>query len=333
MAADIPDIVFPDIFNEEISHAEAVTGFQRYVTMSDSDSLRFLRARGGSLLKAVDMANAYQAWRCSLMVPIPPHNLMFSPNIIWAMPDHIEDDPHIRLLPAAHHGFDKEGHPIYWERTGYIQSTFTEVAERYTVDQLVHFHLCLQEVNVIRFAYASEKFRKNISKGVTVLDVKNLTVSLDFRTISYMKQIIHMDQNFYPERLHRVFIINAPFFFSLIFNIFKPFIDKRTVDKIVILGSNYLPTLEHYVDASVIPVEMGGQCTNCPWNARFSEDSGASRQQIDAYYQSKYTSETIPTLLTKQEIEALEAARAVADAARGKVTTGTTAAHTESDLY
>ena len=43
----------------------------------------------------------------------------------------------------------------------------------------------------------------------------------------------------YPEILGRMFIVNAPFFFTGIWTMCKPFLDDGTKKKITILGSDY----------------------------------------------------------------------------------------------
>ena len=42
--------------------------------------------------------------------------------------------------------------------------------------------------------HASKMFNKEVNQSVNVLDMKGLTVSLDFQSISYMKQMLQMDQ-------------------------------------------------------------------------------------------------------------------------------------------
>jgi len=43
----------------------------------------------------------------------------------------------------------------------------------------------------------------------------------------------------YPERAGKLFIVNAPFWFSTIWRVVSPLVDPNTRAKISILGSNY----------------------------------------------------------------------------------------------
>lgn len=61
-------------------------------------------------------------------------------------------------------------------------------------------------------------------------------------------------------------MINAPWFFTGIWTMIKPWLDPVTAAKIVIVGSDYLPTLLEYIDISQIPEEYGGKRTDFGWN-------------------------------------------------------------------
>jgi hypothetical protein len=67
-------------------------------SMTDSDCTRFLRARPESPLKAAEMAQKWFVWRSTLMTPLPPCQLAYSPNIMLANPHPPENNPHINLI-------------------------------------------------------------------------------------------------------------------------------------------------------------------------------------------------------------------------------------------
>ena len=74
------------------------------------------------------------------------------------------------------------------------------------------------------------------------------------------RRTIEIDQLYYPERLQYFFMVNAPWFFTAIFAIIKPWLDKVTADKFKILGSDYLPTLEKYFFALYFSVLFSKTC-------------------------------------------------------------------------
>lgn len=81
-----------------------------------------------------------------------------------------------------------------------------------------------------------------------------------------------MCQDNYPEILGKMYIINAPFIFSGIWLIVKPWLDEKTKAKIKILGSGYQKELLSQIDAENLPDFLGGTSTANlvdnvgPWN-------------------------------------------------------------------
>jgi hypothetical protein len=45
------------------------------------------------------------------------------------------------IVGHALYGEDKEGRPVYWERTGQISRDFQQVKKLYTVDDLINAHI------------------------------------------------------------------------------------------------------------------------------------------------------------------------------------------------
>ena len=57
-----------------------------------------------------------------------------------------------------------------------------------------------------------------------------------------------------------MFIVNAPFLFSGVWAIIKPWLDKKTRDKISIHGSGFQKELLQLVDKENLPEFLGGEC-------------------------------------------------------------------------
>jgi hypothetical protein len=113
-------------------------------------------------------------------------------------------------------------------------------------------------------------------------DECSVSVSLDTDSIWYMRQLIATDLAYYPERLHRMIIINSPWYFPALYNMFKPFIDSRTREKIIILGTDYHSVLAEYADLSEIPLDYGGEDASIVWgSSSFSNESGLSLAQME----------------------------------------------------
>lgn len=211
----------------------------------------------------------------------------------------------IYSITVAHFGFDKGGRPIYWEKTGTIQNNFGEVFKHFTTDELVQYHIASQECFTLRFKYASERANRVISDSVVVFDMKNVNMTLNMQSIAYMREILAIDQKYYPETLYKLFIVNCPWYFTALFSLFKPLIDARTKAKFNLLGSDYLAALLEHIDISQIPEYFGGEAEDVPWDLQNPDSSGCSLAQIEQFMRTTYTEETIPRLLTPEERDAL----------------------------
>ena len=94
----------------------------------------------------------------------------------------------------------------------------------------------------------------------SIMDLKGVGVSRIGSVYGYVKSVSAISQNYYPERLGKLYLINAPWGFSGAFNMVKSFLDPVTVQKIHILGSNYLSELLDQVPKENLPREFGGEC-------------------------------------------------------------------------
>ncbi len=54
-------------------------------------------------------------------------------------------------------------------------------------------------------------------------------------------------QDYYPEIMGNMFIVNAPMLFSGVWRIIKGFLDEKTSNKIKIMGGGYQTTLFEFV--------------------------------------------------------------------------------------
>ena len=69
-----------------------------------------------------------------------------------------------------------------------------------------------------------------------------------------------LGQNRYPEIMGKFYIINAPWAFSAVWAIIKPWLDEVTVSKIDIIGAGYRDKLLAQIPAENLPKDLGGTC-------------------------------------------------------------------------
>lgn len=122
-----------------------------------------------------------------------------------------------------------------------------------------------------------------------------------------MRQLIATDLAYFPERLYRMIIINSPWYFPALYNMFKPFIDPRTREKIVILGTDYQSVLAEYADPADIPSDYGGENSSIDWgSSSFADESGLSLAQLESKQLEQLEHRSV--VLTPQEMQALHKA-------------------------
>lgn len=66
-------------------------------------------------------------------------------------------------------------------------------------------------------------------------------------------------QDYYCESLGQMFIINTPTVFRLIWAVVNPMLEERTRRKIIILGSDYMPTITQLIPEDNLPACLGGK--------------------------------------------------------------------------
>lgn len=121
-----------------------------------------------------------------------------------------------------------------------------------------------------RLPACSRKAGNLLETCCTIMDLKGVGLTKVSSVYAYVKQASAMSQNYYPERLGRLYLINAPWGFSSVFSVVKGFLDPVTVEKIHVLGSGYKTELLGQVPAENLPKAFGGSC-DCPGGCSLSD--------------------------------------------------------------
>lgn len=93
--------------------------------------------------------------------------------------------------------------------------------------------------------------------------------TLNKKTINFVKIAIGMGQNYYPEIMHEMYIINCPLLFRGAYGMFKPFINEKTRKKIHILGGT-ITEMFTKIPKENVPAILGGSC-NCEGGCCYSD--------------------------------------------------------------
>ena len=121
-----------------------------------------------------------------------------------------------------------------------------------------------------RLPACSRKSGKLLETCCTIMDLKGVGISRAGSVYGYVKQASAISQNYYPERLGKLYLINAPWGFSGVFSVIKGFLDPVTVSKIHVLGSGYQSELLAQIPKENLPTEFGGSC-KCDGGCQLSD--------------------------------------------------------------
>lgn len=159
-------------------------------------------------------------------------------------------------MAAGITGQTKDGGYIFVERVGQVdpKSLFGHVSN----EALLKFHVWTVESHeALRF----EQFKKlGYSCPITIVqDAKGFGLRHAYRpAIDFVGKLSKIDNDNYPENMHRLFVINTPAIFGTLFGLLKPLIDPVTLSKVEILGYNYLPRITAHIALDQLPTLIGG---------------------------------------------------------------------------
>ncbi|XP_074555627.1 phosphatidylinositol/phosphatidylcholine transfer protein SFH9-like [Curcuma longa] len=212
--------------------------------------MRFLKARGFNIEKAIHMWSEMLQWRINFGADAIIQDFVFD-----------ELDEVLHYYPHGFHGVDKDGRPLYIERLGKVESN--RLLAVTTVERFLKYHVqCIEKMLTQKFPACSVATQRHIDMMITILDVQGVNwISVGKLARDVVVQIQKIDTDNYPEILYKLFVINAGSGFRLLWNTIKGLIDPRTAAKIVVLGERYQNTLLEYIEMSELPEFLGGSCT------------------------------------------------------------------------
>ncbi|KAI5055459.1 hypothetical protein GOP47_0028980 [Adiantum capillus-veneris] len=199
--------------------------------VNNSTCLRFLKARSMNISKAAKMYVQYCTWRASF-VPL----------------GHIPAEEVISELNANKcglQGYSKKGHPLLIGLGGkhYPSKNNLDTFKRYVV------HLLDKSI-------ASAP--AGVEKIIVIVDLKHLGYkNVDVKGYIAAFQLL---QNYFPERLAALYMVNVPRFFHGVWKVISCFLDQATKEKIVFVEDHLMAeVLLSQVDAATLPSSYGGK--------------------------------------------------------------------------
>ncbi|KAK4278211.1 hypothetical protein QN277_016087 [Acacia crassicarpa] len=215
--------------------------------------LRFLKARDFNIEKTIQMWEEMLRWRKEYGADSILEDFEFE-----------ELEEVLQYYPQGYHGVDKEGRPVYIERLGKAHPS--RLMRITTIDRYVKYHVqeferTLQE----KFPACCIAAKRRICSTTTILDVQGLGMkNFSPTAANLLATLSKIDNCYYPETLHRMYIVNAGTGFKkMLWPAAQKFLDAKTIAKIQVLEPKYSYKLLEVIDSSQLPDFLGGSCT-CP---------------------------------------------------------------------
>ena len=220
-----------------------------FTTYDDLYLLRFLRARKFDLEKTTIMFQKFLKWRQDEKVDELRTSFNFS-EILEVK----------KIYPHGYHKVDKMGRPLYIELLSKLDvgKLFTVTTEERMVKYYIREYERLMKW---RFPGCSAAVKKPVEQSLTILDCNGLGISsVVGKTRSFVQLATNIGQDFYPEMLGQMFLLNTGWLFKALWAIVKTFMDPKTAGKIHMLGGSYINELVKYIDEQNIPECINGKC-------------------------------------------------------------------------
>jgi hypothetical protein len=195
------------------------------------DIVRYLVARKGNVAAASEMLEKYVAWRKEHF-PLKRADVgaILQSNVLF------------------HHGAARDGTPVMYFRGGMYDKRLGSP----------HMHV------LAAAQCMDEALKHSGSMTMTLmLHVGRVPGGINAKAdMEFIKLFATVLTSYYPERLQRLIIYPLPWWGLSIWNMASVFLDKGTVDKVVLVAGDVKAPppneLFNYVDASEVPISCGG---------------------------------------------------------------------------
>jgi hypothetical protein len=163
----------------------------------------------------------------------------------------------------------QDGRPVYIEQLGNVD--LTALGKITSQERMVQNLVCeYEKMADPRLPACSRKSGYLLETSCSILDLKGVGIAKATSVYGYLGVVSGISQNYYPERLGKMYVINAPWGFSGVFSVVKKFLDPVTSAKIHVLGSGYEKELLAQIPAENLPKQFGGKC-ECEGSCQLSD--------------------------------------------------------------
>lgn len=215
---------------------------------------KWLKARNFDVNKAEQMFRNSAAYKAKMKV----ETLMAE----YETPEVIKN-----YLTGGFCGHDKEGSPIRVELYGHLDLKGIMASVKKSDLEKTKILQC--EWTVQDWERQSKILGRRVDGLTVIFDMEGVSTKMMWRPgLQMYLHLVKILEDNYPEMLKRMFVINAPIIFPILYKLARPLISDEMRNKIHVLGANYTDTLLEYIDADQLPAFLGGSLTDPDGNPR-----------------------------------------------------------------
>ncbi|GFR58752.1 SEC14-like protein 2 [Elysia marginata] len=239
-------------------------------TQDDFSLMKWLKARCFDVDKAEAMFRASMAYRERMKVD----SLLTD----WEPPEVLR-----KYMTGGSVGHDKEGSAVRVELYGRLDMKGLMYSCRR--QDMEKFKLMQNEMLVKDWADMSRKLNKRVDGVTVIFDMDGVSSKMLWRPgLQMYLHLVRVLEDNYPEALKKLFIVNAPRIFPLLYKISRPLVSEDTKKKIHVLGADYASTLLEYIDAEELPAYLGGTKTDPDGNPKCETIINQGGEVPEKYY-------------------------------------------------
>ncbi len=196
------------------------------------------------------------------------------------------------------HGYcniDKLGRPIFIEDVKALKAK--KIFKIFEDKQLILYYVqSYERLLHLLFPECSRVMGKRVDRTMTIMNLKKVSIIKLFggKVRGFLKLATSITQDYYPEIMGKMYIVNAGYFFSGIWAIVKPWLDPVVQKKIFIESGSGKKNLFKDIDEDMLHVSLGGK-----FDKPIQENHGPWKEILDKSYVTKKTHHPDQALIKK----------------------------------
>jgi len=220
----------------------------------ESCLLRFFRLNHDKIRPTAKTIRAHLTWWDTMR---PDLLIKMTPGEASGMTDELVNN----YMPTWHQGYSKDGHPVMFTHYGKFRTKPLHDAG-VTADHILKLQVWNSERAARLCGEQSSKLNKDLWNSIVVIDTAGLDPQVAFHKISLelARGFTKIDQEHYPDRMHRLIVINAPSTVQYFYRMSAWIFPERERRRVQILADReqWKPVLLQLIDEDQLPECYGG---------------------------------------------------------------------------